>query len=105
MFLGMAFTNWIGRNIRHEILNFGFSGNCLMELNVSQYLQQIVNPALFIVDCVWNMQPSLIANNTVPLIKVFLLFFSPLLLPSLTPLPSLSGSRPSAPLTPPSPSS
>jgi hypothetical protein len=39
-----------------------------MELDVASFLTQAPKPAVFIVDCVWNMDASLIANNTVPLV-------------------------------------
>lgn len=37
----MAFTNLISRNIDVDVLNFGFSGNGLMELGVAEWLVQV----------------------------------------------------------------
>ncbi len=51
-----------------QVLNFGFSGNGKMELEVAQFLTQVPTPSVFIVDCVWNMDAALITNNTVPLV-------------------------------------
>lgn len=65
---GMAFTNIIARRIDREVLNFGLSGNCLMEPGVAQWLAQI-DAAAFIIDCSWNMSPAMIANRTVPLVR------------------------------------
>jgi hypothetical protein len=64
---GMAFTNILTRRLGREVLNFGFSGNCLMEAGVAQWLAQI-DAAAFVVDCSWNMDADMIANRTVPLI-------------------------------------
>ena len=60
---GMAFTHIISRHLGREVLNFGFSGNCLMEHGVAQWLAQI-DAAMFIIDCSWNMAPALIANRS-----------------------------------------
>ena len=65
---GMIFTSWISRNIQREIFNFGFSGNGLMELNVSQFLTDI-DAALFIIDCLPNMTPDLVKANTIPIVE------------------------------------
>eukprot|EP01059_Diplonema_ambulator_P007927 TRINITY_DN17459_c4_g1_i1.p1 TRINITY_DN17459_c4_g1~~TRINITY_DN17459_c4_g1_i1.p1 ORF type:complete len:777 (+),score=73.58 TRINITY_DN17459_c4_g1_i1:301-2331(+) len=67
---GFAFTNNIMRTINREIFNYGFSGNCLMEIDVVQYLVTIKPaPGLFVVDCEWNMSPDQVTNNTVPLVN------------------------------------
>eukprot|EP01064_Diplonema_japonicum_P021869 TRINITY_DN3144_c2_g1_i2.p1 TRINITY_DN3144_c2_g1~~TRINITY_DN3144_c2_g1_i2.p1 ORF type:complete len:759 (+),score=91.34 TRINITY_DN3144_c2_g1_i2:192-2468(+) len=67
---GFAFTNNIMRNIGREIFNFGFSGNCLMEIDVAQYLVTVKpTPALFIIDCEWNMNPQMVAERTIPLVN------------------------------------
>jgi len=39
-----------------------------MELGVGEWLIQI-NASIIVLDCIWNMQPALIANNTVPLVQ------------------------------------
>eukprot|EP01116_Phalansterium_solitarium_P021383 TRINITY_DN6627_c0_g1_i2.p1 TRINITY_DN6627_c0_g1~~TRINITY_DN6627_c0_g1_i2.p1 ORF type:complete len:786 (+),score=243.87 TRINITY_DN6627_c0_g1_i2:197-2554(+) len=63
------FTNVISRALSREIFNFGFSGNGKMELSVAKYLATIPNPAVVIIDCVWNMDPALISSNAQPLVK------------------------------------
>lgn len=65
---GMAFTNVLSRRLDREVLNFGFSGSCLMESGVAQWLA-LIDAAAFVVDCSWNMQPDLIANRTIPLVQ------------------------------------
>ena len=66
---GMAFTNIISRHLDREVLNFGFSGNCLMEPGVAQWLATI-DAALFVIDCSWNMGADMIGNRTVPLVEL-----------------------------------
>jgi hypothetical protein len=50
-----------------DVLNFGFSGNGMMELNVSVFLADL-DASLFIIDCAPNMSPDLISENTEPLV-------------------------------------
>jgi hypothetical protein len=64
---GMIFTSQISRTLGLEVLNFGFSGNGLMELNVTTFLVD-VDAAMFVIDCVPNMSPDLISQNTAPLV-------------------------------------
>lgn len=49
---GMAFTNSIASNIERPVLNFGFSGNGIMEIGVAQWLVQI-EAAAYVIDCNW----------------------------------------------------
>jgi len=66
---GMAFTNVISRNIGRQIFNFGFSGNGEMELEVAQFLLQISPVAAVIIDCIHNMNTTLVLNRTQPLVQ------------------------------------
>eukprot|EP00754_Rhynchopus_humris_P022802 Rhum_TRINITY_DN14806_c17_g1::Rhum_TRINITY_DN14806_c17_g1_i1::g.120194::m.120194 len=67
---GIAFTNQVRRNLRREVFNYGFSGNCLMEVNVTQWLVGIPRtPGAFVVDCLWNMNAAMITERTIPLVK------------------------------------
>jgi hypothetical protein len=67
---GMGATNIVSRTLNVEVLNFGFSGNGKLELNVTQYLAQIDASAL-ILDCLHNMDADLVANNTEPLVRYY----------------------------------
>ena len=67
---GMAATNIVSRQLNVEVLNFGFSGNGLLELNVTSFLVQIDASAL-ILDCLHNMHADLVANNTEPLVHAY----------------------------------
>jgi hypothetical protein len=64
---GMIFTSQISRALGLEVFNFGFSGNGMMELNVSTFLAD-VDAAMFIIDCAPNMSPELLSQNTEPLV-------------------------------------
>jgi lysophospholipase L1-like esterase len=65
---GQAFTNIISRGINQEILNFGFSGNGMMELSVAKFLTALP-AAAFLIDCNWNMNGSLVAERVEPLVR------------------------------------
>eukprot|EP00055_Hartaetosiga_balthica_P010139 m.42323 g.42323 ORF g.42323 m.42323 type:complete len:792 (+) comp7052_c2_seq1:61-2436(+) len=65
---GQATSNIVARKIDREMLNFGFSGNGVMELSVAKFLVAI--PAsIFIIDCDLNMNASLITQRIQPLVK------------------------------------
>ena len=49
-----AFTNVIATALDLEIFNFGFSGNCKLEVDVAQFLTTIANPGAILVDCMRN---------------------------------------------------
>ncbi len=51
---GMAFPSILGRRLARPILNFGFSGNGRMEVEVAKFLAEL-DPAVFILDCMANM--------------------------------------------------
>ena len=67
---GQIMTHQVSRTLETLIYNFGFSGNCLMETSVAQYLVQIVpKPTLFVIDCNPNMNYTLVQLRAVPLIQ------------------------------------
>ena len=61
---GNTFTNMIRNNINTDVLNLGFSGNCLMELDVASFLVQAKNVDLIVIDCLPNMDANLVTSNT-----------------------------------------
>jgi len=65
---GMAWPSIMGRMLDREVCNFGFSGNGRMELEVGQYLAEL-DPAVFVIDCLPNMSPKMVAARTQPLVK------------------------------------
>lgn len=67
---GMAFTNILARRLDRPVLNFGFSGNGKMELEVAQFLAEI-DAGVFIIDCSGNMAAADdIDKRCSPLIKL-----------------------------------
>eukprot|EP00940_MAST-03C_sp_MAST-3C-sp2_P000994 g994.t1 len=67
---GMIMTHQVSRSLQMLVYNFGFSGNCLMEQSVAQYLVQIEpRPTMFIIDCNPNMDYLLIQERAVPLVR------------------------------------
>ena len=55
---GNCVTNQVSRLLEREVLNFGFNGVGTMELSIAEYLVQITNAALFIIDCSALIPPS-----------------------------------------------
>ena len=51
---GMAWPAILGRRLDRPMLNFGFSGNGRMEVEVARFLAEL-DPAIFVLDCVANM--------------------------------------------------
>ena len=62
-----AFTNVVANDLDTEIFNFGFSGNCLMELSVAGFLTTI-SASAFVIDCNHNMDGNSINASAVPLV-------------------------------------
>jgi hypothetical protein len=52
--VGNIETARVSLALNREVYNFGFSGNCHFDTAVAQFLVQIENPSLVIVDCMWN---------------------------------------------------
>ena len=65
---GMAWPSIVHRKLDREVINFGFSGNGRMEAEVGQFLAEL-DPAVFVVDCLPNMSPALVAERTQPLVR------------------------------------
>ena len=51
---GMAFTNILGRRFNREVINLGFSGNALLDLEIAELMAQVENPAVYVLDHVPN---------------------------------------------------
>ena len=52
---GMSFVNIVGRELDVPVVNLGFSGSGLMELEMSEHLAAI-DASCYVLDCVWNMR-------------------------------------------------
>jgi lysophospholipase L1-like esterase len=66
---GMTYLSILGRRLNRPILNFGFSGNGRMEIEVVRFLAEI-DAAIFVIDCVANTSPQQIAERAGPLVKL-----------------------------------
>ena len=65
---GMAFPSILGRRLRRPIINLGFAGNGRMEIEVGLLLVEL-NPCVFVIDCLPNMNESTVSQRTIPLVK------------------------------------
>ena len=65
---GMAFPSILGRRLRRPIINLGFAGNGRMEIEVGSLLVEL-NPCVYVIDCLPNMNESTVSQRAVPLVK------------------------------------
>jgi lysophospholipase L1-like esterase len=65
---GMAHPSILGRRLNRPIINFGFSGNGMMEETVGRFLVEL-DPAAFVIDCLPNMTAEVVTANTISLVK------------------------------------
>lgn len=65
---GMAFPSILGRRLGRSIINLGFSGNGRMEREVGTLLTEL-DPALWVIDCLPNMNGEAVAERAEPFIR------------------------------------
>ncbi len=65
---GMVHTAILGRRLDRPVINLGFSGNGRMDLAVGELLTEI-DAAVYVIDCLPNMQPADVAAKCEPLVK------------------------------------
>ncbi|MBT5187189.1 MAG: hypothetical protein HOH19_09940 [Kordiimonadaceae bacterium] len=65
---GMAGTSIIAREIDATMINLGFSCNGKMEIELAELLAEL-DPAVYVLDCLWNMTPDQVSNRVAPFIK------------------------------------
>lgn len=65
---GMVHTAILGRRLNRPVINCGFSGNGRMDASVGELLAGI-DAAVYVIDCLPNMDPTLVAERTVPLVR------------------------------------
>jgi hypothetical protein len=66
---GMAATSIVGRQLKTPVINLGFSGNGRMETEIAELLSEI-DPAIYIIDCLWNMTSNMVVERVEPFIKI-----------------------------------
>ena len=66
---GMAYTAILGRRLERPVINLGFSGNGPMELELGRLIAEL-DPAVFVLDCLPNMEAGQVAERAVPFVKM-----------------------------------
>jgi lysophospholipase L1-like esterase len=66
---GMAFPSILGRRLARPILNFGFSGNGRMEVEVAKFLAEL-DPKIYVLDCLANMANLPITQRTEAVVRL-----------------------------------
>ncbi|MFN0198447.1 MAG: SGNH/GDSL hydrolase family protein [Planctomycetaceae bacterium] len=66
---GMVHTSIISRRLERPVINLGFSGNGRMEPEVATLMAEI-DAAVYIIDCLPNMNDVDVAANVAPLVKI-----------------------------------
>jgi len=66
---GMASTAIVGRRLDVPIINLGFSGNGRMEPEMAELIGEL-DPAVFVLDCLWNMTPEMVSERVGPFITI-----------------------------------
>jgi hypothetical protein len=66
---GMVHTAILGRRFDRPVINLGFSGNGKMEPELSALLAEL-DPAVYVLDCLPNMNAALVAERVEPFVKV-----------------------------------
>ncbi|HLT61184.1 MAG TPA: SGNH/GDSL hydrolase family protein [Microlunatus sp.] len=65
---GMSLPAQLGRRLARPVIGLGFSGNGKMERELAELVGEI-DAALWIVDCLPNMSPELVAERTEPFVE------------------------------------
>ena len=65
---GMVHTAILGRRFDRPVINIGFSGNGRMDAAVGELMTE-VDAAVYVIDCLPNMQPADVTAKCVPLVK------------------------------------
>ena len=67
---GMAHTAIIGRKLDREVINLGFSGNAMLDMEVAHLMAGVENPAVFVMDNVPNSSAEKIRDITEQFVAV-----------------------------------
>lgn len=65
---GMAHVALLGRWLDWPVVNLGFSGHGTMDPEMGELLAEL-DPAAYVIDCLPNMNPELVAERTLPLVR------------------------------------
>lgn len=67
---GMAHTNILTRRLNRQVINFGFSGNGQLDLEIAPVVAAVENPSLFILDFCPNVNNELIEEKMIPFFDI-----------------------------------
>lgn len=60
---GMAHTNMIARALDREVINLGFSGNALLDMEIARLMASVPDPAVFVLDYAPNAYAPMIREH------------------------------------------
>ena len=60
---GMAHTSMISRALDREVINLGFSGNALLDLEIARLMASVPDPAVFVLDYAPNAYAPMIKEH------------------------------------------
>lgn len=60
---GMAYTSILSRRFNREVINLGFSGNALLDLEIAELMASVEDPAIYVFDYVPNAYDYLIREK------------------------------------------
>src|SRR5688572_13173164 len=67
---GMVHTAILGRMFDRPVINLGFSGNGTLDPDIAALLGEL-DAAVFVLDCLPNLNPAQVAERTEPFVKAF----------------------------------
>ena len=65
----MVHTAILGRWLNRPVINLGFSGNGMMEPEMAQLVAEL-DPVVYIIDCLPNLEPNQVKERTVPMVRI-----------------------------------
>lgn len=60
---GMAHTNIISRRLDREVMNLGFSGNALLDMEIAEFMASVEEPGVYVLDYVPNASAEAIRES------------------------------------------
>ena len=60
---GMAHTNMLARALDREVINLGFSGNALLDLEIARLMASVPDPAVYVLDYAPNAHAPMIKEH------------------------------------------
>ncbi len=67
---GMAHTNILQRRLNRDVVNFGFSGNGQLDLEVAEVMAAVPDPALFVLDFLPNVNNQQLDTLFIPFVDI-----------------------------------